>query len=510
MPIEALDQSKIYQPNSSANAGGDDGATAFMKAIKSPLLPPALVRQQDVASPPNGNSSPSQTFSALARSIYDPSSSAGDDDVTKLDDAKEASLKQMDTIVNSELTPDGSASAAPGQPSSPADNLTALQNGTATGSPPDDLTLPPGTTAADVAGMNGGLLNNLNKGHVNSGAGAGDAAAQMYGYKDMKTLLADPSPAAAAAAGKILWAARACNNLTEADGAPRPADEQSANTLGGVDWKHRMVTGGSANVFQSWIEKGTPIAGQHVFATSRTHADGSALSHGQYIGHQIAGFFKKVFSFICPPISDLIQMAEDGSEKIRDQHVGDKDAASHDEAAIKKDGKNFGTDFAELAANAALDVVAPEAEVGVKVAEEAAETGAKAGAKEATKAAESGSKDVASAARDVEPAGGMLDASSLTNKLKDLMFGDDFKSKLTGLPKHATRKEKEDYVKEKVEDHLNDLLQQLAPPPNGNQKTAQGGESASDQAELLAQLAQIHSALASAQASGSQPGSGNT
>jgi hypothetical protein len=514
MHIDSNFQSKFYDQGSS---GTEDGPMAFKNAIKS--LPIAAAP----LSSPNNNPACSPRLSLLRQPAFqDPSLPKGEDAVlTQLDDTVKSSsskvqsfLSQVDTIVNKETTAappagsadsTGSAAPVPSASTSPADDLAALQNGTATGNPPDDLTLPPGTTAADVAAMNGGLINNLNQLHVQGGTPAGDAAAQKYGYKDMKTLLADPSPAAAAAAGKILWAARACNNLKEADGADRPAKETSANTLSGIH-KHGAYDGSTSSAFQNWLQKGTSIQSQTVFATGKTHADGEAMSNAQIIGAKIAGFFKKIFKAICPPLADLIQMAQDGAEKIRDKHVGDNDAASHDEAAIKKDGKNFGTDLAEFAATAALDVVAPEAEVGIQVAEEAVETGVKDGAKAASKAAESGGKDARSAARDVEPAGAMPDLSSLKDGLKNLIFGDDFKSKLTGLPKHATRQEKEEYVKEKVKDHLNDLLQQLAPPQNGNQKTAQKGDSASDQAELLAQLTQMLTALESPQPSGSGSG----
>jgi hypothetical protein len=441
--------------------------------------------------------------------------------LTSDDSEIQSLLSQIQTILNNQTAAAANPSAdgpAPADPSSadsaapdtanytPAAFLTALQNGTATGNPPDNLTLPSGTTAADVANMNGGLLNNLNQLHLQDGTPAGDAAAQKYGYKDMKTLLADKSPQAAAAAGKILWAARACNNMKEADGADRPAKEQSANSLSGITSHHEADNGSTSGAFQNWLEKGTSIQSQHVFATKRTHADGEGMTNAQIIGNRIAGVFKKIFSAICPPISDLIQMAQDGAEKIRDNHVGDKDAAAHDTAAIKQDGKNFGKDFGEFAANAALMLVPGAGEVGLmaKGAEDVAETGAKDAAESGAKdAAKSGTKDPAS------------DASSLRNqlqnlgdnfksklddlpknatpqeirdyvkkKLQNLMFGDNFKSKLDDLPKNATPQEIKDYVKRKLKDHQNDLLQQLAPPPNGN------ANANSSQERQLAQMQQ--------------------
>jgi hypothetical protein len=524
MSIASIDQSKFHDPNACSNGGSGDGSMAFSNAIKTPRHPPVLIRQLDDLSSPNRAPASFLAFGAVAPSaLFDSGAAVGDDDdVKRLDATSQSSLSQVKTIVNNELaalpangSADSNGPSVTSPPGYPADYLTALQNGTASGNPPDDLTLPPGTTAADVAGMNGGLLNNLNDLHIQDGTPAGDAAAQKYGYKDMKTLLADTSPQAAAAAGKILWAARACNNMTEADGAARPADEQNANTLSGITSHHEADNGSTSGAFQNWL-KGTSIQSQTVFATSRTHADGQGMSNAEIIGNKIAGVFKKIFSFICPPISDLIQMAQDGAEKIRDDHVGDKDAASHDSAKIKQDGKNFGTDFAEFAVNAALMVVPGAGEVGMaaKGAEEAAETGAKVGAedgaKAASKAAGSDGKDAASAARDIKPAAAMPDASSLADGLKNLIFGDDFKSKLTGLPKHATRKQKEDYVNEKVQDHMNDLVQQLVPPQNGNRKTPQNGGSASEREELLALLTELLSTLENALASGSgaMPGSG--
>ena len=483
--------------SSSNGAGNGNSPTAFKNAIKSLVMPGSGNFPASSYTPQTGSSPRFQS------TFYDPSTSTGDDD--SLDDTLTADeseirslLSQIQTIVNNQTAsapadPSSADSAAPDTSNyTSSDFLNALQNGTATGNPPDNLTLPPGTTAADVANMNGGLLNNLNQLHIQDGTPAGDAAAQKYGYKDMKTLLADKSPQAAAAAGKILWAARACNNLKEADGADRPAKEQSANTLSGITSHHEADNGSTSGAFQNWL-KGTSIQSQHVFATSRTHADGEGMSNAQIIGNRIAGVFKKIFSFICPPVSDLIQMAQDGAEKIRDNHVGDKDAAAHDSAAIKQDGKNFGKDFGEFAANAALMLVPGAGEVGLMArgAEDVAETGAKDAAESGAKdAARSGAKDAASDASEAP------DLSSLKDKLKDLLFGDDFSSKLTGLPKDATPQEIKDHVKKKLQQHLNDLLQQLAPPQNGNPNTAQ-----SSQEQLLAQLEQILMLLESSQPS---------
>jgi hypothetical protein len=265
-----IGQLNIYDLRS--NGGDGDGGVpkAFKDAINLLASPPVSVSQKGNPSSSNGNPSSFHRFSALANSIYYPSS-AGADDVTNFEDTKNPSF-QIGVVVPGESSPDRSGSAAdgagpaaPDQPSrSPTDYLTVLQNGTATGDPPDDLTLPPGTTAADVANMNGGLLNNLNQGHSSGSTGAGDAAAQKYGYKDMNALLADKSPEAAAVAGKILWAARACNNLTEADGAERPANEQSANTLAGVhvrwwpDPRRARLVAGSTQTPRSKANTFTP------------------------------------------------------------------------------------------------------------------------------------------------------------------------------------------------------------------------------------------------------------
>jgi hypothetical protein len=250
--------------------------------------------------------------------------------------------------------------------------------------------------------------------------------------------------------------------LTEADGAQRPPNEQSANTLAGVNWTRAMVSGSPAGAFGAWINSNTSIDGQHVSAGKWTHADGTALSHGQYTGNQVANVFKKVFSFICAPIADLIQMTQDGAEKIRDKRVGDKDAAAHDEERIKQDGKNLGKDAGELLANAALDFVAPEAGVALKVTEEAVETGVKAGVKAGvkeagSKAPKSAGKDAAGLpARDVLPASVLPDASGLTGRIL---------SKSTGAAKDLTSV---DHVKAKVKEKVKDLKEQFTQPQNNN------------------------------------------
>src|ERR1700761_450101 len=189
MSVAAIDRSN-YDSNSCSNGGDSERLKAFRQATES--LPPVLARQQDDASSPNSNPSSSLAVYAMAQPAFYP----------QLDDTGDSSLSQAHAVheemaaVPANGSAGRTASAAPSQPSSPADYLTALKNGTASGDPPDDLTLPPGTTAEDVAQMNGGLLNNLNQLHIQDGTPAGDAAAQKYGYKDMKTLLADDSPQA--------------------------------------------------------------------------------------------------------------------------------------------------------------------------------------------------------------------------------------------------------------------------------------------------------------------------
>jgi hypothetical protein len=521
---------------SNSNPGNGNSPAAFKSAIKSLLMPGS--GNLPPSTPQTGSSPFNYTTLMPQSTFYDPSTSTGDDncslDNTVSSDQSEIQslLSRIETILNNEEAaaanpppapaPPPADSQAPADPSSadsstpppntppdtsnwtPQQFQTALQNGTAIGNPPDNLTLPPGTTAADVATQNGGLLNNLNKLHIQNGTPAGDAAAQKYGYKDMKTLLADKSPQAAAAAGKILWAARASNNVPEADGSARPAQERSANTLSAVSSKHQASDGGTGGVFQNWL-KGQSIQSQNVHASSRTYADGGGKSNATIIGNRIAGVFKKIFSFVCPPISDLIQTAQDGATKVRDASVGDKDAESHDKAALKQDGKNFGKDFGEFAANAALMLVpgAGEAALAARGAADVAETGAKDAAETGAKdAAESGAKDAAkSGTKDpASDASQGPDGSSLKDKLQNLLFGDDFKSQLTGLPKDATPQEIMDHVKEKLEHHLNDLLQQLAPPPpqrNGNDNAAQ-----SSQIQLLAQLEQLLMLLQSSNPTG--------
>ena len=520
---------------SSPNGAGDgNSSSAFKNAVRS------LVMTIPGANPPASSYTPQLGTPRFQSTFYDPSMSTGGDDsldntVTSDESALQSLINKFQTTVNNDEAALENPPPAPADPSSadsstPAANtppdtsnwtpqqfLTALQNGTAVGNPPDNLTLPPGTTAADVANENGGLINNLNKLHIQNGTPAGDAAAQKYGYKDMKTLLADKSPQAAAAAGKILWAARASNNAPEQDGSARPAQEQSANTLSAVSSKHQASDGGTGGIFQQWLQGQNSIQNPTTKATSRTYADGGGKSNATIVGEKIAGVFKKVFSFICPPISDLIQTAEDGATKDRDASVGDKDAESHDKAALKQDGKNFGKDFGEFAANAALMIVpgageaalaargvADVAETGAKdVAETGAKDAAETGAKDAAKdTAKSGDKDPASSASslknrlqnlgdDVKSKFADLPKNAtpqeikdyLKKKLQDLMFGDNFKSKLADLPKNP--EQAKEYVKKKLKDHQNDLLQQLAPPPNGNPNAN------SSQEQQLAQMQQM-------------------
>jgi hypothetical protein len=530
---------------SNSNPGsGNSPVAAFKNAIKSLLLPGS--GNLPAPTPQTGSSPINYTTQMPLLNFFDPSTATegdngGLDNMISSEQNEEQSLLSQIQAIGcndqaagaNQANPNsrfswGDDPSAPTNPSSadsstppantppdtsnwtPQQFLTALQNGTASGNPPDNLTLPPGTTAADVAKMNGGLLNNLNNLHIQNGTGAGDAAAQKYGYKDLKTLLADPSPQAAAAAGKILWAARASNNATEQDGSARPAQEQSANTLSGITHGHQADDGSTSGIFQQWLQGQNSIQAQTTRATSRTYADGGGKSNATIVGEKIAGVFKKIFSVICPPISDLIQTAEDGATKDRDKSVGDKDAESHDEAALKQDGKNFGKDFGEFAANAALMIVpgAGEAALAARGAADVAETGAKdaveTGAKDATKdAAKSGDKDPASSASslknrlqnlsdDVKSKFADLPKNAtpqeikdyLKKKLQDLMFGDSFKSKLADMPKDLTPQEIKDYLKKKLHKHQNELLQQLAPPPNGNTNAN------SSQEQQLAQMQQ--------------------
>jgi hypothetical protein len=197
-------QVNVYD-RSGSEPGDVDRQKSFISAIKSP--PPALSRRGDDQPSPKGGQrsfgqSSFQEYSALA--VSDPNSSTGDDDVDPnsstgngdldpnsptffkdLDTGDAASSKPIEAFVSGDSSPDGSGPSPDSSgPKSPDDYLSTLQNGNATGNPPDDLTLPPGTTAADVANMNGGLLNNLNQGDSSHNLGAGDAAAQKYGYED--------------------------------------------------------------------------------------------------------------------------------------------------------------------------------------------------------------------------------------------------------------------------------------------------------------------------------------
>jgi hypothetical protein len=510
---------------SSANGAGDgNGPSAFRNALKSLLMPSPGNLPASLYTPQTGTPKFISTF-------HQPSMfTGGDDNLTSEESKIQSLVNQLEATADADLaaanspapTPppaDGSgqtpvaADTSPANPTppdtsnwTPAQFQDALQKGTAIGNPPDNLTLPPGTTAADVANLNGGLINNLNKLHIQNGTPAGDAAAQKYGYKDMKTLLADKSPQAAAAAGKILWAARASNNVPKADGSPRPAQEQSANTLSAVSSKHEASDGGTGGIFQQWLQGQNTIQAQTTKATSRTYEDGGGKSNATIIGNKIAGAFKKVFSFICPPLADVIQMAQDGATKARDKSVGDKDAAAHDSAALKQDGKNFGKDFAEFAVNfipgvGEVGMAAKGVEDVAKGAEDIAK-GAEDAGKGAKGAADTGAKDVGdTGAKDLSQAPGI---SSLKDSLQNLIFGDNFKSKLTDLPEDATPQEIKDHVKQKLEDHLNDLLQQLNPPQSGNPNAAQN-----NQEQLLEALLQILTLLESSGSNppGSDPGS---
>ncbi len=267
--------------------------------------------------------------------------------VAKLE--KEAASDEVDDPT------DTSQAAAP--QATPQQNLQTLLNGDATGDPPADLTLPPDADVGQVIGANGGLIDKLNWHDTQQGVPVGDALAAKESDGRYTTMAALESaaksgdPEARAALAKVAWAAQACNNVTEQDGALRPEDERHASTLAG----YTSLKGGDANhgtpagIMQDYIEHGQSITGQTTLATQRTYADGTPKSNATIIGEKIAGFFEKLFSFICPPLGDLVKMAVDGATEIRDKSVGDSDAANHDDQAVKEDGKNFGKDFAMTA-----------------------------------------------------------------------------------------------------------------------------------------------------------------
>jgi hypothetical protein len=390
-------------------------------------------------------------------------------------------------FLKTQAPPDPPPTPPPATPPTPppADtsphDLQALQGGKVTGDPPDQVTLPPGTTAANITQGNGGrdgkMLESLNdtKWH---GTGLGDLAAQKYGFKDMKTLLADNSPQAAQAAAKILWAARASNNVKEADGADRPENDRNSDSLSATR-NGDAFNGGTAAVFQNWVKDGRSISDQTVFKTDRTYADGGGRSAIETIGLHIADAFKKIAEIFCPPLKDLIQMAEDGAEKVRDKHVGDQHAAANDTKAIEQDGKNFGKDAAIFATNFIPGVgeiasgAARAVEMGVNLGKDAAEIGSKAGGK-AAGAAGRGGEDVAetagkagSEAREIGQSG-VQSLSQFQDELLDKLLGSDFMKKLAGLPKEATLEKKKEFIKQKIDEQVSGVLQQYGVPQQGS------------------------------------------
>lgn len=371
----------------------------------------------------------------------------------------------------------------PTHPATPEDNLDTLYNGDATGDPPDDLTLPDNVDVQKLLDANDGLLGSLNKYKLQDGkTGVGDALAKKFGYDKLDTLIDAAKHGdknAQNALGKVAWAAQACNNVTEEDGALRPEKERHKGELAGYTSKREADNGSPAGIMQDYLEHGQSITDATTKATARTYADGTAKSNATIVGEKIAGAFKKALSFICPPMSDLIQMAEDGATKIRDQAAGDEDAAHHDSEKIKQDGKTFGEDFGMQAVTALADLAGPEAGAALMAARTAIRDGVKQGVKDGAEAGEklldAGKKGVSEGERSVSEAKDKAWDDFATSLLKDSGesdLGSWVRKQLTDLPKDATREEKKAYIKDKLEEHLSDILdlgQSYIPQDNNQQ-----------------------------------------
>jgi len=328
--------------------------------------------------------------------------------------------------------------------------------GNVTGDAPPDLQPPPGTTSADIDNMHPGLLQNINKMKWN-GKPEGDLFAQQHGFKDLKDMLNSKSPEAAKATAELAWDAKAANNATEADGAARPDTERNSDTLSGIRDSGEVDPGSTGAILQDKIVHGQSMNGKTTFASERTYADGESISNATMVGNRIADVFKEILGAFIPPIADLIQMAQDGATKVRDEHVGDKDAAGIDAKTVQEDAKNFGKDFGEFVATALADLI-PGVGEALGVALKVAQTASKVGG-DVVKGGGELAKTVG------REAGSAI--SDLKNKLRDELLGDNFVQQLRGMPKNATREEKEEYVKQKINDQVNNVMQQLGFPQLG-------------------------------------------
>ena len=383
--------------------------------------------------------------------------------------------------------------APPPPPAPPADAGSAdwqtFVAGNATGDAPPDLQPPPGTTAADIDKVDPGLLQNINKMKWN-GAPEGDLFAQQHGFKDLNDMLTSKSPEAAKATAELAWDAKAANNATEADGAARPDAERNSNMLSGIRDGGEVDPGSTGAILQDKIVHSESINGKTTFASKRTYADGESISNATMVGNRIADVFKEILQVICPPMADLIQMAQDGATKVRDEHAGDKAAAADDTKTVQEDGKTFGKDFGEFVATSLADLI-PGVGEALGAAVKVAQTAGKAAgdvAKGGGEIARDGAKGGGEVAGEVGSAIPKSSISDLKNKLQDELFGQDFVEQLTGIPKNATKEEKQEYVKQKINDQVNNVMQQLGFPQNGAPPSTQQGGSNDDLATLLAQL----------------------
>ena len=374
-----------------------------------------------------------------------------------------------------------------------------------TGDAPSDLQPPPGTTAAQIDAMNPGLLDNVNKMKWN-GTPEGDLYAQQHGFKNLKDMLSSNSPEAAKATAQLAWDAKAANNAGEA-GAPSdyiPDSRKGSNMLTGIRGSGEVDPHSTGAILQDKIVHGQSMNGKVTSETSRTYADGSCKSNATMVGNKIAGFFKEVLGAIIPPMKDLIQMAQDGAEKERDQHAGDRVAAHHDDDNVKQDAKDFGKDVAEFGAQALADLI-PGVGEAVTAGLMAARVGRAAG--KVGEGAEKAGTDAAKAGDSVK--GATQDGidtikktvTDVVDKIQDKMFSNDFIQSLTKVSKDATPEEKRAYVKEKVKEAVDQVQQQLGLPQSNTPQSQQNG--GANESVLAQLLSEVEAALAHMLASSS-------
>jgi len=345
----------------------------------------------------------------------------------------------------------------------------ALKNGTADGPPPPNFKLPPGVTDQEaeqtLMQADHGLMANMGDQKFSNGVSMKDALAQYAGDKDWNQLVHDPTKLAAA-----LGELEQVNGEQEAGGTDVPDSVKFDGKIDGWTSGGDACEGANAGELQDRLTKGQSRT--QMLQGTRVHDDGTEMGGAERIGHEIAHAFEEIFKYIFPPLGDLIKMAVDGADKIRDDQVGDKGAAARKSEEIKNDGKNFGEDFAMAALSAVggpeMAAIGAAVRVGVRVgmrgAEEAGGAGARAaaaGGRAASGAGRSSSSGITQAMREE------FVSTLLRNSGKK-----DLRSYLADKLKHYTLTQVKKALEDQVKSYLEPMLQAYQ-SENGGQSLGQ-------------------------------------